>query len=102
MSGLLGAHPTANGAWSSIDVAVLTATKFKKENMYWHPYPDGTIHAIDLPPDIYSNLMQHVTADGTVSDALGPVYGNYINFGTYRIKVTIYEVTPTTFKIRLV
>ena len=70
--------------------------------MYTHPFPDGTIHAIDLPADIYAQFMKHVDVDGTVDDSLGPVHGNYINYSTYRIKVTIYEVTETTFKVRIV
>ena len=102
MSGLLGVLLSVSEAWLSTSALALIAVKFKKENMYFHPYPDGTINAIDLPPDIYRDLMQHVTADGTVSNSLGPVHGSYINFGTYRVNVTIYEVTETTFKIRLI
>lgn len=70
--------------------------------MYTASFPDGTINAIDLPTDIYNDLMKHVSADGTVDASLGPVHGNYINFGTYKVNVTIYEVTETTFKVRLV
>ncbi len=70
--------------------------------MYSFPFPDGTINAIDLPPDVYAQFMQHVSVDGIVDESLGPVHGNYINFGTYRIKVTIFEVTDKTYKARIV
>lgn len=105
MSGLLGAFHSASGSIRSgfNDDTAHTVRKFKKENMlYQFSYPEGCINAIDLPADIYADLMRHVSADGTLDASIGPVYGNYVNFGTYRIKVTIYEVTPTTYKVRLV
>lgn len=65
-------------------------------------YPDGTIHAIDLPKDIYDQLMAQCSADGTVDAHVGPVCGNYLMFAGYKIKVTKYEVTEHTYKVRLV
>lgn len=70
--------------------------------MYITTFPDGTINAIKLPLDIYNDLMKHVTPDGTVAEAAGPVYGNYLMFSGYKIKVTKYDVTPSSYKVRLV
>lgn len=70
--------------------------------MYTASFPDGTIYAIKLPADIYAQLMAFVDADGTVDASLGPVHGNYLMFAGYKIKITKYEVTDTTFKVRLV
>jgi hypothetical protein len=70
--------------------------------MYQASYPDGTIHAIDLPPDIYNQLMAHVDVEGTIDNSVGPVFGNYIMFAGYKVKVTIYEVTDKTYKVRIV
>lgn len=104
MNGLLGAFHSARGQilfYLRDDIA-LTATKFKRDNMYNQAmFPDGTIHAIDLPADIYKALMRRVSADGTVDADVGPVYGNYLMFSGYKIKVTKYEVTETTYKVRL-
>lgn len=70
--------------------------------MYTASFPDGTTFAINLPPNIYAQLMTHVDADGTVDASVGPVHGNYLMFAGYKIKITKYEVTETTYKVRLV
>ena len=70
--------------------------------MYTASFPDGTIHAAKLPAKILEQLMTHVTPDGTVDAAAGEVHGNYLMFAGYKIKVTKYEVTPSTYKVRLV
>lgn len=70
--------------------------------MYSAMFPDGTIHAIQLPKHIYDALMAFVSADGTVDPAAGPVYGNYMMFSGYKVKVTKYQITPDTYKVRLV
>ena len=69
--------------------------------MYMSNFPDGTIAARDLPADIYLELMKNVAADGTLYPSIGPVHGNYVNFATYKVRVTIYEVTDSTYKVRL-
>jgi len=69
--------------------------------MYSASFPDGTIYAIHLPKPIYDQLMTHVDADGTV-DASLEVHGNYLMFAGYKIKITKYEVTETTYKVRIV
>lgn len=70
--------------------------------MYTAMFPDGTTYAANLPPDVYAQLMEHVTIDGTVDAAAGEVHGNYLMFAGYKIKITKYQITPTTYKVRLV
>jgi len=70
--------------------------------MYTASFPDGTIHAIRLPTKVYDALMQFVDAEGVVDEAAGPVYGNYLMFSGYKVKISKFEVTPTTYKVRIV
>lgn len=82
--------------------------------MYLTSFPDGTIYAIKLPPEIYAKLMTRVSADGTVDYVMESIHGNYMDFCGYKVKITKYEVMPgkpqtsvseeipPTFKVRLV
>lgn len=70
--------------------------------MYSASFPDGTIHAVNLPADLYKALMARVSADGTVDAGVGEVHGNYMMYAGYKVKIAKYEVTPTTYRIRLV
>lgn len=69
--------------------------------MYMASFPDGTINAIDLPPDIREQLYRHVDSTGALDSSIGPVHGSYIDWCGYRVNVTIYEVTDITYKVRL-
>lgn len=65
-------------------------------------FPDGTIHAVDLPDNLYAQLKAQTDAEGFVDASVGPVFGNYLMYAGYKVKVTIVHVTPTTYKVRLV
>jgi len=72
--------------------------------LYGHygTFPDGTINAIDLPPDVREQLYRYVDVEGILSNAVGPVYGNYVNFAGYKVNVKIIEATDKTYKVKLV
>lgn len=73
--------------------------------MYPYPWPIGTCHAIDLPSPIRGELMRHVVDGIFVMDDLvvhrTPTEGPYISYGGWKIRVTISEITPTTYTVRL-
>ena len=76
-------------------------------NIYPYPWPVGTCHAIDLPLPIRTQLFSHVDSEGflllsedfTVHRTA--TEGPYISYAGWKIRVTISEVTPTTYTIRL-
>jgi hypothetical protein len=72
-----------------------------------HPYswPIGTVHFSELPPAFQSSLEPYITLEGYVDEAF-EVYqtateGPYIMYSTYKVRVIIETVTPTTFRVRL-
>ncbi|WP_407305371.1 hypothetical protein [Acinetobacter sp.] len=65
-------------------------------------FPDGTILTDDLPSDLRAQLRGMADAEGILSANAGPVYGNYLMFAGYKVKVKIVEATDKTYKVQLV
>jgi hypothetical protein len=73
--------------------------------MYSYTWPIGTCHHWELPADVQAGLDWLVTGDGYVSEALAvhetATEGPYVEFGGYKVRVTLESATPTTFLVRL-
>lgn len=71
---------------------------------YPYPWPIGTVHADELPPEIYDELTDYVV-DDAVSEALPvhrtPTEGPYVMFSGYKVRVTIELVSEDTMIVRL-
>lgn len=74
-------------------------------NIYPYPWPPGTCHFVDLPLGIQQELLSHVVDGDLVMDDLvvhrTATEGPYISFAGWKVRVTILEVTETTYTVRL-
>ena len=67
-------------------------------NMYPYPWPIGTCHFNELPPEIQTELMTHVH-DGEVDNDIvihqTPTEGQYISFAGWKVRV-IFKTNSRT------
>lgn len=75
--------------------------------IYPYPWPIGTCHFRELPPDIAAELSRFVV-DGVVMTTpdvltvhMTPTEGPYISFAGWKIRASIEATSPSTWIIRL-
>lgn len=76
-------------------------------NIHPYPWPVGTCFSIDLPQPIRQQLLAHVVdGDLILDDESMTVHrtateGPYLSYAGWKVRVTIAELTPTTYVVRL-
>jgi hypothetical protein len=73
--------------------------------MITYPWPIGTVHLSELPPDLRTAFSANIDVEGYVADWLlvhrTATEGPYIEFSGYKIRVMIEDITPSTYRVRI-